>query len=188
MANTLRIAKSATVYIDLITSSYEFVEADEPTPNIDRQTRSGCGGNGSKLVKRQLVSWSLPITVMTFGADGNARFDVRDTLLADLEAAVAYETNSTDSVNFDGMPRFVNRVVDNQSPADWFQIMDYNVNHTRKRDQNRFVTLAVDLICWPGQKIPDGADLTGLTVTRIMGGIGRVVLGSDGFPVTLGGL
>lgn len=188
MTNTLRIAKSANSYIDLTSTSYDFVEADEPTPNIDRQTRSGCGGNGSQLVKRQLVSWSIPITVYARGADGNARFDVRDTLMAELEAAVSYETKSSDNVNYDGMPRFLHRAVDNQGPEDWFQIMDYDISHVAKRNQNRYVTLAVNLICWPGQKIPDGADLTGLTVTNVMGGIGRVILGSDGFPITFGSL
>lgn len=188
MANTLKIAKSASSAIDLLGSSYEFVEADEPAPSYDRETRSGCGTNGARLVKRQLVEYQMPIMIHLFGADGNARMDLRDALLADLEAAVAYEMQETEAVNYDGLPRYVQRVVDNQSPHDWFQIMDYDFQIVRKRDQNRFTTMVITLKLWPGQKIPAGADLTGLTVTNVLGGIGRVVLGSDGFPVTLGTL
>lgn len=186
MTDTLKIAKSAASAIDLLASTYERVEADEPAPNYNRETRSGCGTNGSRVVKRQLVSWSIPITIYAMGADGNTRFDLRDALLAELEAAAAYETGETGCVNYDGMPRYVHRVVGNQSPEDWFQVMDYDVAMQRKRDHNRFVVMSLTLTCWPGQKIPANADLTGLTVTNVMGGIGRVILGSDGFPVTIG--
>jgi hypothetical protein len=66
--------------------------------------------------------------------------------------------------------------------------MDYEFNHARKRDQNKFVTLGVTLKVWPGQKIPANADLTGLTITRILGGIGRAILDGSGIPVTIGSL
>ncbi len=189
MANTLKIAKTASSSIDLTSSSYEFIEADEPSPNYERQTRSGCGSKcGPRVVKRQLVDMSLPITVMTMGADGNTRMDLRDGLLSELEAAVAYEVNDTEGVNYDGIPRYVQRVVDNQSPHDWFQILDYDTGFPSKRNQNRFTTMNITLKVWPGQKIPCDADLTGLTVTNVMGGIGRVILGADGFPVTIGTL
>ena len=189
MTNTLKIAKSASSAIDLLSSSYERIEADEPAPNYERQTRSGCGSKcASRLVKRQLTDMTMPITVLTLGADGNTRFDLRDSLLAELEAAVAYEINDTDGVNYDGMPRFVNRVVDNQSPADWYQIVDYDTAFPTKRNHNKYVTMGITLKVWPGQKIPCDADLSGLTVTNVLGGIGRVVLGGDGFPVTIGTL
>lgn len=189
VTDTLKIAKSASSAIDLTSSSYEFVEADEPTPNYERQTRSGCNSRcGPKVVKRQMVDMSLPITIMTMGSDGNTRMDLRDGLLAELEAAVAYEIGDTESVNYDGVPRYVNRVVDNQSPGDWYQILDYDVGFSAKRNHNRFTTLNVTLKVWPGQKIPCDADTTGLTFTNVLGGIGRVCLGGDGFPVTLGTL
>jgi hypothetical protein len=189
MANTLTIAKTATSVIDLTSTAYDLIEADEPAPNYQRETRSGCGSKcGSRVVKRQLVDMTLPITIMTKGADGNTRMDLRDTLLAGLEAAVAYEVQDTEGVNYDGMPRFVHRVVGNQSPEDWYQITDYDTGFPAKRNQNKFTTMNVTLKVWPGQKLPCDADLTGLTVTNVLGGIGRVILGSDGFPVTIGTL
>lgn len=189
MTDTLKIAKTASSAIDLLSSSYERIEADEPSPNFDRQTRSGCGSAcGSRVVKRQLVDMTLPITVLTLGADGNTRFDLRDGLLAELEAAVAYEVNDTEGVNYDGIPRYVQRTVGNQSPGDWFQVLDYDVSYPSKRNHNKYVTMNINLKVWPGQKLPCDADLTGVTLTNVMGGIGRVALGSDGFPITIGTL
>lgn len=188
MTNTLKIASSAGAGIDLLGSAYERVEMDMPAPTINRQTRSGCGMNGSQVISRSIESWKIPLVIYCVGADGNTRFDTRDATLAQLEAAMAFETNETTNVNYDGLPRYLLRTVDNQSPGDVWQIMDYEPSFQRRRDDNKFVTLAVDLICWPGQKFPAGVDLTGLTVTNILGGIGRVIFGGDGFPAHLVGL
>lgn len=188
MTDTLKIASTASAGIDLIGTTYEAVEDDVPPPNIERQTRTGCGTGGSRTVKRQMVDWDIPLTVYVHGADGNARGDSRDTLIAELESAVAYETNHTDSDAYDGLPRYLIRTVDNQAPTDLWQIMDYRLGFGRRRDDNKFLTLRLTLTCWPGQKIPAGADLAGLTVTAVMGGIGKAILGGDGFPVHIGGL
>ena len=188
MADTLKIGSTASASVDLIGTSYDFVELDEPTPNIHRETTRGCGASGSKLKSRQLESWTIPLTIYALGSDGNTRFDRRDTLLLELMRAVAYEVGDEESEFYDGLPRYLVRTVDNQSPGDVYQIMDWDYSGRNKRDDNKHVTMSVSLICWPGQKIPAGMDLTGLTVTNVMGGIGRVILGSDGWPVHLGGI
>lgn len=188
MANTIAIRSTAGSGMDLQNSTYWATEQDVGPPNIERRTQSGCGTNGAVTVSRKMVDWDIPMTVLVFGADGNARGDNRDTLIRELESAVAYETNHTDSTAYDGLPRYYIRTVDNQAPTDLWQIMDYRMGFSRRRDDNKFMTLNLTLICWPGQKIPADLDLTGLTVTPVMGGIGRAILGGDGFPIHLGGL
>ena len=187
MTDTLRIASAATGGIDLLdTTKWDRIEIDEPTPDITRATQSGCGISGTRLVKRTINSWSLPMTIMAKGSDGNTRFDNRNTLIAELEAAVATELGSTDSVNYDGKTRYVQRIVGNQDPPDIWQVIDYDFSHQRKRDNNKFVTLPVRLVVIPGQRFPADATLTGLTVTSIMGGLGRVVLDSGSWPAHIG--
>lgn len=189
MADTLAIRPSATEGIDLLDTIYARVELDTPAPNYERRTRAGsCGPGGSRLTQRRLVSWSIPLTLFITGSDGDTRAARRDAVLAQLEAAVAYELGDQDHSQYDGRPRYLLRAVGNQSPLDVWQILDYEVRFLRRRDDNRFLTLALDLVCYPGQRIPDGMDLTGITITTILGGMGRVVFGADGFPTQLGGL
>ena len=189
MANTFAIRSTASGGISFVNNgSYAFVELDRPRPNYERQTRSGCGTAGSKTVKRQMVDMTIPIVITCLGSDGDTRAANRDAVLLELEKAILYETGETADSRYDGLPRYVIRVVDNQSPSDVYQIVDYEFAETRLRDHNKFWQLPIDLKVWPGQKIPANADLTGLTVTSILGGIGRVVLGSDGFPVHIGAL
>ena len=189
MTDTLRIGAYATGGIDLLdTTKWDKLELDEPTPDITRETRSGCGMTGTKLVKRTVNSWSLPLTVMAKGSDGNTRFDNRNTLIAELEKAVLTELGDTNSSAYDGLARYVQRIVGNQDPPDIWQLIDYDFSHQRKRDDNKFVTLGVKLTVIPGQRFPADANLTGLTVTSIMGGLGKVVLDSGGWPAHIGTL
>ena len=189
MVDTLRIGSYATGGIDLSDNTkWDKVELDEPTPDITRETRAGCGISGSKLVKRTVNSWSMPLSIMAKGSDGNTRFGNRNTLIAELEAAIATELNETSSPNWDGRTRYVQRIVDNQDPPDIWQVIDYDFSHQRKRDNNKFVALNMRIGCIPGQRFPPDANLTGLTVTSIMGGLGKVVLDSGGWPAVIGTL
>jgi hypothetical protein len=187
VADTLKIAKTASSAIDLLGSDYEFVELDQPAPQYDSSTRASCSGSGSKVTRRQLASWSIPLTIYCLGTTGSARFGVRDALLAELERAALYEVGATDHPLYDGMPRYLVRAVDNQTP-DYWQIMDYRPSFPGKRSDNKFVTLAVELVCWPGQKFPENVDTTGFSFTYMLGGIGRYLAGGDGFPAQIGGI
>lgn len=131
--------------LDLLDNTkFERVELDDSGPNINRETRSGCGTAMPRLVKRQLVEWPLPLTVYCLTPDGV--MTNRDLLIAELE--------KTWNLNLPTV--YLERNVGSQSPSDWWTIFDYQPSFQKKASNKRFVTIGVTLKAFPGQQLPEG--------------------------------
>lgn len=136
-----------------IDSKLKIIEPDEPGPNWESVTRSGCGVGGSpRLVSRKLKDWPIPLQIPCLGSTPDAAMTVRDQLLAELNLAIAYEIDRT------GSPCYLMRGVDDQDPLDVWTVFDYKGPRFLRKDLHgeAIVIVQFDLITFPGQRLPAG--------------------------------
>lgn len=130
-------------------TKYDTTEPDEPDINIERTTQAGCGGRGTKVIKRQVSSYDIPLVVWCRGSTPNAAFTNRNSLFAELNAAVM-NANGPDA-------KYLTRNVDDQSVPDVWRVFDYDSHRIRKDlDKKKHVGFAITLHTYPGQLLPEG--------------------------------
>ena len=155
MADTLTLG--AITVLDLTDDAkWRVIELDEPNPDIERESRTNCGG-GTRLVKRQLKSQTIPLKVYFRGADADTAMNNRDSFINALLTAVAYQTGDTGSAFYVAAATYLIRSIGNQTPVDIWTVLDYDARRIRKAwDVDKKVGFFIDLICYPGQLLPPG--------------------------------
>lgn len=160
-------------------TQWRAVELDEPFPDYETTIESGCSGGGSKLMSEKVRSVTIPFDFFIYGSTSTVRETNRNLIIAELIAARDRTAG----------PKYYVRKVDGMAVADVWTILRFSLRRSLKKyDKRPFWIMPVDLTCNYGQDLPDNLDLTGLTVSSVLGGLGRAIIGSDGLPVSIAGL